>query len=460
MDAAGFKTSFRKLEEDVPPAKVVPTSTLPSPPPAVPAPSNPILTPLDANSELMVSRDDSGLGIFDSIIGIIGGTKGDFVDESFNFTYGVGDNMSLGIGWWLRSTFFDDQADYDGNSYYIGSWVGFVADLTIGGVFKSIGKVFGKELLESGVRNADEVIDFLKTKCFARDTVVSTATGLRPIGEISVGEKVHSFDFRSGEWKLRTVTDRIDSIYEGPVVTIEAGSSKIETTIHHPFWVVEGHELTERSTPRKLSRSEDQGESLTGRWVNSHELLAGDVIIGRQGDRLIVESVSQRFEKSFPVSNLTIGEFHNYSVGFNSILVHNETICDAGRAALQDMLDSGAASYDEIARLIRGFDNAGDVLANIAKNSTRFHLHHAWPKYLGGPTKQDLVRLPKHIHDAYHKGLDQILDKRLGKDYYDGLTGAARTRLEQQLASFTKKFDAQYGTSLWEAMLRNGFPGG
>jgi hypothetical protein len=309
-------------------------------------------------------------------------------------------------------------------------------------------------------RNADEAIDFLRTKCFARDTVVSTENGLRPIGEISIGEQVHSFDFEAGEWKLRTVTDRIDSVYEGPVVTIEARSSKIEATIHHPFWVVEGHELTDRSTPRKLSDSEDQGEALTGRWVNSHELLAGDVIIGRQGERLIVERVSQRFEKSFPVSNLTIGEFHNYSVGANSILVHNETVCDAGRAALQDMLDSGAASYDEIARLIRGFDNADDVLANIARNSTTFHLHHSWPKYLGGPAKQDLVRLPKHIHDAFHNGLDKILDRRLGSAYYDGLTGAARTRLEQQLASFTKQFDARYGTSLWEAMLRNGFPGG
>jgi hypothetical protein len=155
MDAAGFKTSFRKLEEDVPPAKVVPTPTVPSPPPVVPALSNPILTPLDANSELMVSRDDSGLGIFDSIIGMIGGTKGDFVDESFNFTYGVGDNMSLGLGWWLRSTFFHDQADYGGSSYYIGSWVGFAGDLLMGvGAFKALGKTFGREALESGLRNA------------------------------------------------------------------------------------------------------------------------------------------------------------------------------------------------------------------------------------------------------------------------------------------------------------------
>jgi hypothetical protein len=155
MDAAGFKTSFRKLEEDVPPAKVLPTPSPPSPAPVTPVLSNPILTPLDANNELMVSRDDFDLDITDTILGIIGGTRGDYIDESFNFLYGVGDNMSLGLGWWLRSTFFHDQADYGGSSYYIGGWVGFAGDLLMGvGAFKALGKTFGREALESGLRNA------------------------------------------------------------------------------------------------------------------------------------------------------------------------------------------------------------------------------------------------------------------------------------------------------------------
>jgi hypothetical protein len=155
MDAAGFKTSFRKLEEDVPPAKVLPTPSPPSPAPVTPVLSNPILTPLDANNELMVSRDDFDLDITDTILGIIGGTRGDYIDESFNFLYGVGDNMSLGLGWWLRSTFFHDQADYGGSSYYIGGWVGFAGDLLMGvGAFKALGKTFGREAFESGLRNA------------------------------------------------------------------------------------------------------------------------------------------------------------------------------------------------------------------------------------------------------------------------------------------------------------------
>lgn len=133
--------------------------------------------------------------------------------------------------------------------------------------------------------------------------MVSTETGLRPIGEVNVGDRVQSFDFETGSWKLRTVTDRIDSTYEGSIVTVEAGKSKIEATIHHPFWVVKGHELDNRTTPRKFAEDEDQGQALLGRWVNSHELMAGDTIIGQDGKELVVEKISQRFERSslFPI---------------------------------------------------------------------------------------------------------------------------------------------------------------
>jgi hypothetical protein len=153
MKDAGFKLSFRHLDEDAPQPKIPTPSVLPSAPPILPATPAPAEQPSDYAIPIPESEPQSGLGITDTIIGIFGGTRGDYVDQYFNFLYGVGDNMSLGIGWWLRSTFFDDQADYGGSSYYIGSWVGFIADLAIGGAFKSIGKVFGKELLEQGARN-------------------------------------------------------------------------------------------------------------------------------------------------------------------------------------------------------------------------------------------------------------------------------------------------------------------
>ena len=186
---------------------------------------------------------------------------------------------------------------------------------------KSPSGIFSK--LDDAIADANKWI-----RCFSRNTLVSTETGLRPIGAVTAGDRVHSYDFSRGCWALRIVTDRIDNLYSGPVITIFAAESEIETTVYHPFWVVEGRDFEDRSVPRELSAGEDQGQTLQGRWVNSHELRVGDVIVGQSGQQHRIDSITQRYEESFPVTNLTIGEYHNFAVGTNSILVHNTSICD------------------------------------------------------------------------------------------------------------------------------------
>ena len=166
-----------------------------------------------------------------------------------------------------------------------------------------------------------------KINCFARDTVVSTPTGPRPIGGIQPGERVLAFDFETGEWVSREVLERHDSNYYGPLVTITTDGGPIRTTVYHPFWVVQGFDLEERDTPRELAEDEDQGLTLDGRWVNSHEVRAGDVIIGRDGRELRVKRVEQEYVESFPVSNLTIEEHHTFAVGTDAVLVHNQSVC-------------------------------------------------------------------------------------------------------------------------------------
>jgi hypothetical protein len=170
----------------------------------------------------------------------------------------------------------------------------------------------------------------------------------------------------AGQWKLRTVTDRLDNVYEGPVITIDAGESSIEATIHHPFWVIEGHELHDRPHPRKFATDEDQSKALPGRWVNSHDLRVGDVMICKDGKQLAIRQISQRYETHFLVSNLTIGDFHNYAVGTDSFLVHNESVCDEAVDWLRSLLNAGEVSMDDVSRFLDDYDNAADVLARLA----------------------------------------------------------------------------------------------
>jgi hypothetical protein len=56
--------------------------------------------------------------------------------------------------------------------------------------------------------------------CFAPTTLVSTASGPRPIGEIEPSDEVWAFDFDTGEYVLARVLKRHNNVFEGNFVTI------------------------------------------------------------------------------------------------------------------------------------------------------------------------------------------------------------------------------------------------
>lgn len=85
-------------------------------------------------------------------------------------------------------------------------------------------------------------------------------------------------------------------------------------------------------------------------------------------------------------------------------------------------------------------------------------LHHPWPKYLGGAVKQEMVSLPKSLHREFHRRLDKDLPRWQGTVFYESLSPVERQKALQILAAHTKKFDADYGTKLYDALLKNGFP--
>jgi hypothetical protein len=99
----------------------------------------------------------------------------------------------------------------------------------------------------------------------------------------------------------------------------------------------------------------------------------------------------------------------------------------------------------------------GGKLSPLARGIAE-ELHHPWPKYLGGAVKQELVSLPKSLHYAFHSGLDGYLPKWRGTTYYERLGPAERQQALEDLAAYTKEFDAKNGTKLYDALLKNGFP--
>src|ERR1700739_1769308 len=50
------------------------------------------------------------------------------------------------------------------------------------------------------------------------------------------------------------------------------------------------------------------------------------------------------------------------------------------------------------------------------------HLHHPWPKYLGGAVDQELMPLGRDVHLKFHAGLDDIAPRSKGTKFYDKMS--------------------------------------
>jgi hypothetical protein len=151
--------------------------------------------------------------------------------------------------------------------------------------------------------------------------------GEKAIADVAIGESVRGFDFESGEWRCCEVQRVETSLYRGALYSIETDETSIDVNGYHPFWVVRGVKLESRSKPFHLSASEDQGASLSGRWVDSNELQVGDVLIGADGSEHAIKRIQQRWVTDYPVYNLSLAGDHNFAVGAVGLLVHNRSWC-------------------------------------------------------------------------------------------------------------------------------------
>ena len=139
---------------------------------------------------------------------------------------------------------------------------------------------------------------FYLTACFVAGTQVLTENGLRNIEDIQVGDKVYAINIDNNERELKTVKETyITRTYETYTLTIN--NEKVTTTPRHQFYIV------------------DKG------WVRAYDLEVGDKIVAKYEDLTINQIKHDFLEKSIPVYNLTVDDFHTYLVTEYELLVHN-----------------------------------------------------------------------------------------------------------------------------------------
>ncbi len=166
--------------------------------------------------------------------------------------------------------------------------------------------------------------------CFTAGTLVATNDGLRAIETIRPDDRVWAFDLVKKEWRLCRVRKPYSIAYKGTLVLIRVAGETTEATYRHPYWVVRGEDLASRPCLDHLAEIPEDA-TMQGRWVDSCDLRIGDEVLLRDGQIAAVEKLEQRqFEG--PVYNMQVEELECYSVGHNSVLVHNNNGQQSGPA--------------------------------------------------------------------------------------------------------------------------------
>ena len=98
--------------------------------------------------------------------------------------------------------------------------------------------------------------------------------------------------------------------------------------------------------------------SKDGRWVFSHDLQVGDVLVTRDGDDVVVESVETREVEKVTVFNLTVEGHQNYFVSSFFVLVHNISYCA------------------ELAKYATKPQNLIDLAVDLGYKASAVHAHH------------------------------------------------------------------------------------
>ena len=177
----------------------------------------------------------------------------------------------------------------------------------------------GRRALQHG----DDVMDAARRapQCFVAGTLVQTAGGARPIEEVREGDRVLSWDERSGRVEYQRVTRTFVRRAEALVsVTIEGEeNAPLGTTEEHPFYV---HRARDGLDCDEGDGGDEHVEGAAGEWVTAGKLRAGDRVRRPSGAWARVLKVETRAGGA-TVYNFEVANNHTYFVGRLGALVHN-----------------------------------------------------------------------------------------------------------------------------------------
>lgn len=156
--------------------------------------------------------------------------------------------------------------------------------------------IFNEESLQSEMSSTTPTL-VQRNSCFPAGTPVLSLTGPVAIETLRSGDRVLAQDLRTGELTYKTVHETTLRPAT-PLVSLSFGSETIRATPGHPFWVVGAG------------------------WRVAKFLKPGDRVHGMYGATVVdaVEPV-----RPSEVYNLVVSDLHNYFVGQQCLLVHDNS---------------------------------------------------------------------------------------------------------------------------------------
>lgn len=155
-------------------------------------------------------------------------------------------------------------------------------------------------------------------QCFIAGTLVLTATGLKKIEEIEVGDEVLAYDEETGEQAYKPVTRLFRNETE-EWYHIRVNGEEIVCTGGHPFYILNAE------NDRNIVNFEGVKSSGIGKWICARELRASDKVLLSDGSCGIIETIGvETLSTPATTYNFEVADFHTYYVSDNKVLVHNK----------------------------------------------------------------------------------------------------------------------------------------
>lgn len=164
--------------------------------------------------------------------------------------------------------------------------------------------------------------------CFVAGTKIKTEDGLKNIEDIKAGDRVLSMNEETGEFAYKEVVRTFTNTTEN-IVRVIIGDETIECTPEHPFWVViDSVESGINSTDVEVKfvnyiENTPLEKNNKGLWISAKDLRRGMKLLGADGLKKDVTGVMyiKRNENTY---NFEVADWHTYSVGKESVVVHNQ----------------------------------------------------------------------------------------------------------------------------------------